>query len=117
MKNKEYENVFAKMCEHHNNEVVPILRELKLSTIKIRPRRIISLRDTLETSSCITLSIDLFTGYLVSNTYLLNFIDKSELNECYSLIKTKQQSNVLIGISAIYGLIEAKKLEIMEKLK
>ncbi len=113
---KEYNNIFAKMCEHHNNDVVPILKSLKLSTVKIRPRRILNLRDTLEVSEDVSLSIDIFTEYLILNTFVFNIIDKSELQMSYDLINSKIKENVYIGINCIYQLIEAKKEEIKTKL-
>lgn len=114
--NKEYNNVFAKIAENHNNEIVPILKYLNLSTVKIRPRRIVSLRDTLEIAEKVSISIDLFTEYIVTNSIIFKLIDQKELYNSFDLIKTKEKSNVFIGINCIYALIEEKKTELLNKI-
>jgi len=113
---KEYNNIFAKICEHHNNDIVPILKEFKLSTVKIKPRRILNLRDTLEVEENVSLSIDLFTEYLILNNFIIQFLDKTEYSNSKDLIKSKDKANVFIGINCIYHLIEEKKKEICNKI-
>jgi len=114
-KKKEYQNVFAKMAETHN-QFVPVLRSLNLKTVKVRNTRILTLRDTLEHSENILLSVDLLTEYLVLNNYILKFISTEQLDSCYDLIKSKNKDNVVIAANVLYNLIEEKKQEIKEKL-
>lgn len=108
MKKKEYNNIFAKMAEEHN-KFVPTLRKLNLSTIKIKNRRIISLRDTLEVAEDVLMSIDLFTEYLCLNSIILSLVDKEELERSFELIKSRDKSNVFLGINLIYSLVEDRK--------
>ena len=114
-KKKEYENIFVRMAESHN-KIVPLIRDLGLSTVKVKNRRIIQLRDFLEGAEDIMISLNLFTEYLITNSFILDYIDKSSLEECYNLIKTKEKSNTIIGITTLYNLIEEKKVEITSKL-
>ena len=114
---KKYENVFAKMAEQHNKHTVPILRKLNLRTVKIRNTRILKLRDVLEHSEDVLLSVDLLTEYIAINSFILELLDQSEINTCYDLIKTKSKENVLIAASCIYELVETKKKELLENNK
>ncbi len=117
MAKKKYENIFAKMAEHHNNDIVPILRNLNLKTVKVRNQRILKLRDQLEIEEDVLLSIDLFTEYITTNSFVVKFIEKDALVNSYELIKTKSKDNVFIGINCLYTLIEDKKSELIEKFK
>lgn len=114
---KKYENVFAKMAEQHNKHTVPILRKLNLRTVKIRNTRILKLRDVLEHSEDVLLSVNLLTEYIAINSFILELLDQSEINTCYNLIKTKSKENVLIAASCIYELVETKKKELLENNK
>ena len=114
-KKKEYQNVFAKLAETHN-QFVPVLRSLNLKTVKVRNTRILTLRDILEYSEDILLPVDLLTEYLVLNNYILKFISTEQLDSCYDLIKSKNKDNVVIAANVLYNLIEEKKQEIKEKL-
>ena len=103
------------MADQHNKFTVPILRSLNLGTVKIRNRRILQLRDTLEISEDILLSIDLFSEYIAINSFVLSLLDKKEIETCYDLIKTKSKENIVIAASCIYALVENKKLELIKK--
>ena len=116
MKKKVYENIFAKMAQYHNEEIVPIVRNLNFSTVKIRNRRILTLRDTLEMSEDVKLSIDLLTEYITTNIFIISLLDKDQVDTCNSLIKTKVKENVIISANMIYTLVEGKKQEIKDKL-
>ena len=117
MKKKQYENIFAKIAEHHNNETVPILRKLDLKTVRIRNTRLLKLRDTLEVSEDVLLSVDLLTEYIATNSFILNLLDKNQLDVCYSLIKSKAKENVVIAANLMYMLVEEKKIEILNLIK
>jgi len=113
-KKKEYNNIFAKIANIHNDDIVPLLKNLDLMSFKIRNRRILKLRMTLESSEDVLISSDLLSEYIIINSFVLNFINKNELNNCYDLLKTKDKDNFLIGTHMIYSLIEEKKLKLIE---
>lgn len=114
---KKYNNVFAKMAEQHNKQVVPVLRKLNLFSVKVRNRRILSKRDELENTEQVSLDYDLLTEYIAINSFILELLDEEQINNCYDLIKTKSKENVLIAASCIYELVETKKKELLENNK
>lgn len=113
---KQYDNVFCNMLEQHNKIIVPILRNLGLSTVKVRNTRIIGLQNLLKVEEKLTVSIDTFAEYLVTHHLLLPLIDQEQLNNSYSFIKTRNKENVFIGINCVYSLIEQKKKELYENM-
>lgn len=108
-KNKEYTNIFAKMLQHHNYTIVPILRKLNLRTVKVRNTKIMRLQEILETEDKVVLAVDVFAEYLVTHHIILPFLNQNQLNTAYALIRTADKGNVLIGINCIYNLIEEYK--------
>jgi len=106
---QDYENIFAKMLVHHNKTIVPLLRNLNLSTVKVRNTKIIKLQHILEHEEKVTMAVDVFAEYLVVHHLLLPYLDQEQLEVSYNLIQTAQKENVLIGINCIYNLIEEKK--------
>jgi len=117
-KKKEYENIFAKIANIHNTEIVSILKNLELPSIKVRNRRMLQVIISLENpedQTCI--SSELLGEYLVTNSFILTLLNKQELNNCYELLKTKNTANWIIGTNIVYSLVENKKLELIEKNK
>lgn len=108
-KNKEYTNIFAKMLQHHNYTIVPILRELNLRTVKVKNTKVIKLQNILETEDKVFFAIDVFAEYLITHHTILPLLDQAKLNTAYALIRTADKANVLIGINCIYNLIEEYK--------
>jgi len=120
MKKKEYTNISAKLIEFHNTQIVPFLRELKSSSIKIRNTRTIKDRNRLEDETFEDLTNyyhDFTIEYLILNKFILDFISKEEYEICINLIKNADPQNKVIGATMIYNLVEAKKEEIKNKLK
>lgn len=110
----EYDNVYCNMIEIHNKLVVPKLKNLKLSTVKVYNTKVISLQRALAAEMNVNASMNAFAEYLVTHYFILDFLDQSVLEECYTLINTRNHANMIIGSSMIYGMVEEKKKEINE---
>lgn len=109
---KQYDNVFANMLEQHNKIIVPILRNLELSTVKVRNTRKNKIQDQFTVSENLVLSVDTFAEYLVTHHVLLPLINQEQLNNSYEFIKTRNKENIFIGINCVYSLVEEKKKEL-----
>jgi len=122
-KKKEYENIFAKIIEHHNTDIRLFLKNINSGTIKIKNQRCLLLRDRLENRTgeanpkyyCYGFE-EYVTEYLVCNYFVFTLLDKSIQEEIYTLLKEYDDSNVIIGTNMLYSAIEDKKKEIKEKL-
>lgn len=108
----EFDSVYCNMIEQHNKLVVPFIKKLNLSSVKIYNRKAISLQKALAAELNVQKAMNAFAEYVVTNYFVLDFIDKNQLEECYTLINTRDHSNMIIGSTAIYSLVEAKKKEI-----
>lgn len=116
-KKKEYNNVFAKMMEYHNNEVVPFIKTIyKYGPIKVSKRRVLQLRDSIENTDKSWISVEYLNEYLVLNKFILDQLDESVKSDALSMLK-KDKDNIIIRANVLYNLIESKKKEIEEKLK
>lgn len=113
-KKKEYDNIFAKLCEEHN-KIVPLLRKLNLRTVKVRNTRILRLRDILEKSEDVGVSVDLLTEYLILNNIVLQLLPVEQTEQCYDLIKSGSKENVIMATAMLYNLVETKKKELLNE--
>jgi hypothetical protein len=113
---KEYDNVFCNMLEQHNKIIVPILRNLGLSSVKVRNTKIVALQKQLQVEEKLSISVDVFAEYLVTHHLLLPKIDQVQLNNSYELIKSRNKENIFIGINCVYSLIESVKKEMYENM-
>lgn len=114
---KEYNNIFAKLIEYHNAEIVPWIKKIDdrtYGTIKVSRRRILLMRNKLENDSVVHINKDSLIEYIIFNKPILDFLDRTELDNCMSLINTTNFSsaNYLMGASFLYNLIEEKKKEL-----
>lgn len=116
MQKKQYENVFAKMIEYHNNKISPLLKKMR-GRVKISARRILSMRDTFENSKDILISRDTINNYIITNSFLLELIDEKEINNCIELVNSSNRENIFIGANCIYSLIEETKEKIRHSMK
>lgn len=119
----EYENIFAKIIEHHNTDIRLFLKNINSGTIKIKNQRCLLLRDRLENRTSEDNPNYYYYGfeeyvaeYLVCNYFVFTLLDKSIQEEIYTLLKEYDDSNVIIGTNMLYSAIENKKKEIKEKL-
>lgn len=117
MSKKEYINVFSKMIEHHNNDIVSLLKRLRrFQTLKIGNRRILNERDSFENQdNCILIGYRHLCEYCITNNFIFKLLLKSELDSCFELINSPEKENILIGCNMLYNLIELKKTEILNK--
>lgn len=109
---KEFDSVYCNMIEQHNKLVVPLIKKLNLSSVKIYNHKVISLQKALAAELDIKKAMNAFAEYVVTNYFVLDFVDSKSLEECYNLINTRNHSNMIIGSTAIYSLVEEKKKEI-----
>lgn len=120
-KEKEYSNIFAIMIEHHNNVIVPFLKNTlnNSGTIKISWRRCLQKRDNLESDNEYRWYEDgheYFDEYLLLNKFILDLLDKDQVKTLLDM-KNSDDSNIIMAAYTLYNLIEDKKKEIIEKLK
>ena len=119
-KEKEYSNIFAIMIEHHNNVIVPFLKNtLNSGNIKISWRRCLQKRDNLESEkeeSWYENGYEYFDEYLLLNKFILDLLDKDQVKTLLDM-KNSDDSNITMAAHTLYNLIEDKKKEIIEKLK
>lgn len=119
-KEKEYSNIFAIMIEHHNNVIVPFLKNtLNSGNIKISWRRCLQKRDNLESDNeyrWYESGHEYFDEYLLLNKFILDLLDKDQVKTLLDM-KNSDDSNITIAAHTLYNLIEDKKKEIIEKLK
>jgi hypothetical protein len=117
-KKKEYQNISAKMIQYHNEEVVPLVRKLKsYGPLKISRVRTLLLRDKLEDDEKnIKYVHDFSIEYILLNKFIIDLIPKEEINNCFDLLQSPDESNKIIASHLIYNLVEEKKKEIKEKL-
>lgn len=116
MKNKEYENIFSKMLQQHNEETVPFLKKLYCSSIRISSRRVITDLKSLEEGRNVWKSDVYFYEYLLVNKFVIQFLSKEEYSNCLDMIRSGDGDNKLISAHILYTLIEDKKREIINKL-
>ena len=108
----EYDSVYCNMIEQHNKLVVPYIKKLNLSSVKIYNHKVITLQKVLAAELDIKKAMNAFAEYVVTNYFVLDFVDSKSLEECYALINTRDHSNMIIGSTAIYSLVKEKKKEI-----
>lgn len=115
---EDFSNIFSKMIFQHNTETVPFLKLIRSRSVKIRSQRILLDVDRLENgnSDRVWNIEEYLTEFLLLNKFILDLLDKVEINSCLELVRTKDKSNIIIGASMLYSLIEAKKEEIKSKL-
>lgn len=120
-KEKKYTNIFAIMIEHHNNVIVPFLKNTlnNSGTIKISWRRCLQKRDNLESEEnnrWWESGHEYFDEYLLLNKFILDLLDKDQVKTLLDM-KDLDDSNITMVAHTLYNLIEDKKKEIIEKLK
>lgn len=114
-KKKEYENVFSKMIEVHNNEVVPFIKQFqRYGALKISRQRCLLKRDKIEESDGKYIDTEHFTEYLLLNKFIFDLLDKETKTLCTDLFKSNNKDNIIISASIVYNLIESKKTELIE---
>lgn len=123
-KKKVYENIFAKMIEHHNKSFVPFFKQLKRlapSPFKISWQRILRVRDSFESNEWDYPSLReswserTITEYIVLNQFFFELLDEKESESAMNLMNSGDENNMYIGASMIYQFIEDKKKEILDQ--